>query len=372
VLHDGDDLFESVFSPDGSVIYVAGGDALITRLRFDPAAGKVIGRREVIPVPGVPGVRGLAISPDGSRLAFAGVGLNSQIWAQPVARDGTPTGPSQPLTDDRSRRNSLPSISPDGAKVAYKSSRQGERANVWMMDVDGRHPVQLTSGSAYESQPEWFPDSTRVAYRYSSPEDDGLRSIDVTTRMNEKLVDFGLLQRRSEGKAPAGHLAELTLSRSTSRIAFSMQVPPMNRRVLYVTSRDAIVPRLLTNTSLSVGYPAWSPDERYIAVEIKEGSSTHAGVVDVETGMLRQLTNTRGQTWIRSWSPDGRKVAAAVLRDGQWSLTALDVASGRERAITQPAPPRVYVRYPDWSSHGDLIVFERAEMIGNIWTIKVQ
>jgi Tol biopolymer transport system component len=185
-------------------------------------------------------------------------------------------------------------------------------------------------------------------------------------------VDFGLLQRRSEGKAPAGHLAELTLSRSTSRIAFSMQVPPMNRRVLYVTSRDAIVARLLTNTSLSVGYPAWSPDERYIAVEIKEGSSTHAGVVDVETGMLRQLTNTRGQTWIRSWSPDGRKVAAAVLRDGQWSLTALDVASGRERAITQPAPPRVYVRYPDWSSHGDLIVFERAEMIGNIWTIKVQ
>ncbi len=74
LLHEGGDLFESVFSPDGSTIYIAGGDAFIMRLAFDAATGKVSGRREVIPVPGVPGVRGLSISPDGSRLAFAGLG----------------------------------------------------------------------------------------------------------------------------------------------------------------------------------------------------------------------------------------------------------------------------------------------------------
>jgi dipeptidyl aminopeptidase/acylaminoacyl peptidase len=101
-------------------------------------------------------------------------GLNSQIWSQRIpARDGTPAGPPTALTDDRSRRTSLPAISPDGARLAYMSSRQGERANVWMMDVDGSHPVQLTSGSAFESQPEWFPDSVRVAYQSKSLEDDG-------------------------------------------------------------------------------------------------------------------------------------------------------------------------------------------------------
>ena len=38
-------------------------------------------------------------------------------------------------------------------------------------------------------------------------------------------------------------------------------------------------------------------------------------------------------------------------------------------AISRPGPPRVFVRYPDWSARGDLIVFERAEMTGNIWLL---
>ncbi len=371
LLYRGDDLFESVFAPDGSTIYVAGGDALITRLRFDPAAATVTGRREIIPVPGVPGVRGLSISPDGSRVAFAGLALNSQIWSQRIARDGTPAGPPTALTNDRSRRNSLPAISPDGARLAYMSSRQGERANVWMMAIDGSTPVQLTSGNGFESQPEWFPDSLRVAYQSKSADDDAMRAIDVTTRMDEKLVDFGTLQQRASAKSP-GQLTELRLSRSMAKLAFSVQLPPADRRVLYVTARNAIQPHPLTDPSLSVGYPAWSPDDRSIAVEIRDGSSTQAAIVDAESGTLRRLTNARGQTWVRSWSPDGRKIAAAVLREGRWSLQAIEVAGGREHAITPPGPPRVYVRYPDWSPRGDLVVYERGEMIGNVWTIKVQ
>jgi Tol biopolymer transport system component len=84
--------------------------------------------------------------------------------------------------------------------------------------------------------------------------------------------------------------------------------------------------------------------------------------------MLRRLTNTNGQTWVRSWSPDGRRLAAAVLRDGRWSLRALDLRGG-EQLMTPPGPPRVFVRYPDWSSRGDLVVFERSEMTGNIWML---
>ena len=139
--------------------------------------------------------------------------------------------------------------------------------------------------------------------------------------------------------------------------------------MLYATNLEPMSPRRLTDGSTSIGYPSWSPHERQIAVEIKEGSSTQAGVIDVETGMLRRLTNASGQTWVRSWSPDGRRLAAAVLRDGQWSVRGLDVRSGRDQIITPPGPPRVFVRYPDWSARGDLIVFERSEMTGNIWLL---
>ena len=153
-----------------------------------------------------------------------------------------------------------------------------------------------------------------------------------------------------------------------------MREPPTGGRILYAAPLEPLTSRRqtsrrLTSASLSVGYPAWSPDERRIAVEIKDGSSTQAGVLDVETGVIRRLTDARGQTWVRSWSPDGLKVAAAVLYEGQWSLRALDARGGPEREMTAPGPPRVFVRYPDWSARGDLIVFERAEMTGNIWLL---
>jgi hypothetical protein len=72
---------------------------------------------------------------------------------------------------------------------------------------------------------------------------------------------------------------------------------------------------------------------------------------------------------VRSWSPDGRRIAAAVQREGLWSLRWIDAASGRDGIITPPAPPRVYLRYPDWSPRGGVVVFERAEMHGNIWVL---
>jgi hypothetical protein len=79
----------------------------------------------------------------------------------------------------------------------------------------------------------------------------------------------------------------------------------------------------------------------------------------------------RGHHWINGpgkrlpWHQHS-SFAPGVLRDGQWSLRALDL-SGGEQVITPPAPPRVFVRYPDWSARGELVVFERSEMTGNIW-----
>jgi Tol biopolymer transport system component/DNA-binding winged helix-turn-helix (wHTH) protein len=368
LLQRRDAIYETVFAPDGSAIYVAGGDALIARLPFDAATGIVTGQAEIIPVPGVPGVRGLSISRDGARLAFAGLGLSSQIWAQQVTTNGAPVGDPRALTSDTSRRNSTPVISPDGTKVAYMSSRRGQQPNLWTMDVDGGHVLQLTEDDTYDSQPEWSADSARVTYKADDRSADRLQSIDVATRTTKTIVNLAALRPSSADPLPL--IGEVRVSRSGKRLAVSMRERPDGRRVLYVSGLEPLTPRPLSDRAFSIGYPSWSPDERRIAVEIKDGSATHAGVIDVETGALRRLTHTSGQTWVRSWSPDGRMIAAAVLREGQWSLRAIDATNGSERVIMPPGPPRVFVRYPDWSARGDLIVFERSEMTGNIWLLE--
>jgi Tol biopolymer transport system component len=323
----------------------------------------------MIPIPGVPGVRGLSLAADGKRLAFAGLALDSQIWSLSIGADGSARGSATPITSGTSRRNSLPVLSPDGRKIAYMSIRQGELPNVWVMDADGTNAIQLTSDETADHKPAWFSDSRRVAYMTKRGKVGGLWSVDIQTRREELVLDFA---GAGKGTALEGRLAEFQMSPSMTRIAFSLMTPPAGRRALYVATIEPFEPRALGSPAISAGYPAWSPDERTLAVEIKEVGSTQAGVVDLHSGVLRQLSHERGQTWVRSWSPDAKKIAVAAQRNGTWSLRWIDVQTGKEALFAPVNPPRVYVRYPEWSAQGDRLLYERGEIRGNIWTIALQ
>jgi Tol biopolymer transport system component len=234
------------------------------------------------------------------------------------------------------------------------------------MNADGTNPVQLTKDESAEHKPNWFPDSSRIGYMSKRGDLGGLWSVDITTRREELVFDFA---GAKDFPNLAGSLAEFDPSPSVKHLAISMLTPPTGQRMLYVSPIGKFEPRRLG--PLGVGYPAWSPDEKQIAVEIKDGSSTHAGVIDVGTGVMKHLTKERGHTWVRSWSPDGRRIVLAVMRDTRWSLRWIDVASGHEGAFTAPYPPNVYLRYPEWSPVNDRVVFERGVTRGNIWTIAV-
>lgn len=367
-LDRGSSLYDPVFAKDDSSVYAAGAEAFLVQLPFDAKTGKLRAQRTMIPVPGVPGVRGLSLSADGTRLAFAGLALDSQIWSLSIGADGSARGPAGAVTSGTSRRNSLPVHSPDGKKIAYMSIRQGELPNVWVMDADGTNAIQLTADETADHKPAWFADSRRVAYMSKRGKVGGLWAVDILTRREEQVFDFAGAERYPMLE---GRLAEFQLSPSMTRIAFSLLTPPSGRRALYVASAKPFEPRALGSPTVSAGYPAWSPDERLLAVEIKKGGATQAGVVDLQSGAFRQLTHGRGQTWVRSWSPDGRKMAVAAQREGAWSLRWIDVATAKESLFAPVFPPRVYVRYPDWSAQGDRLLFERGEIRGNIWTIAI-
>ena len=231
------------------------------------------------------------MSGDGRKLAFAAVSVDSQIWLQPVRKEGSPTAPATPLTSDTSRRNSVPVISPDGSKVAYVSTRRGEEPNVWVMGIDGRSPIQITSDETADHKPTWFPDGRRLAYLSRNGNTRGLWSVDVTTRRAQLLFEFTDQLARSFG----GRFAELQLSPSITQLAFSVIEPPGGRRTIYVTPLNQYAPRALRGTEASLGYPAWSPDEKQLAVELKDGSTHVAlglriGLVSLDFGLMTVLS----------------------------------------------------------------------------------
>lgn len=362
-------LYELAFAPDDSAIYVAGGEPFITRIPFDPRAGAASGERELIPVPGVSGVRGLTVGP-GGQLGFGGLSISSQLWVQPIAPDGNGRGAPRALTTDTSRRNSQPVVSPDGSRVAYVSTRGGEPPNVWVMGIDGTNSAQLTANDSPDMKPYWFPDGKRIAFISSRQDAMGVWSVDLDTRREEQMVRLDGVADRIEGAAN-GMLAEPAMSHSLETVAFAVITPPHAGRQIYLSSTTSLDPRPASDASQWAGYPAWSPGDRRLAVELKEGSSTHAAVLDPGTRTIRKLTHARGQTWVRSWSPDGKKIAAALFRDGRWDLRWIDAESGATGVITPAAVPNVYVRYPEWSPRGDNVVYERGELRGNVWMLRL-
>src|ERR1700759_2124438 len=54
--------------------------------------------------------------------------------------------------------------SPDGRFVAYSSDRAG-KFDIWVQQVSGGDPVQITTNPGHNWQPEWSPDGKFIAYR---------------------------------------------------------------------------------------------------------------------------------------------------------------------------------------------------------------
>jgi Tol biopolymer transport system component len=55
------------------------------------------------------------------------------------------------------------------------------------------------------------------------------------------------------------------------------------------------------------------------------------------------------------------------MKDGASNIFWVDRATGQVRQLTQFKSSAAFVRYPAWSPKGDRIVFERNDLVANIY-----
>jgi TolB protein len=76
------------------------------------------------------------------------------------------------VTSGRAGDSWGPVWSPDGKRITLVSNRDanGElNDEIWVMNADGSDPVDLTNSPAYDRDPTWSPDATRIAF-FTGPE----------------------------------------------------------------------------------------------------------------------------------------------------------------------------------------------------------
>jgi Tol biopolymer transport system component len=251
-------------------------------------------------------------SPDGSRLIFSD---GTDLWSVTQFEQRN-------LTNSTGASNTEATMSPDGTRIAFTSTRDGN-PEIYVINADGSNPRNLTNSPASDNQPAWSPDGTRIAFvsdRDGNPEIYSMSAADgsgVARHTSNNFVDSDPVWSRD------GKLAYLS-----EKTGFTD---------LWVI--DTTGPRALTINE-KVSSPVWSPDSQRIAYvgesPVNSGSEEVFSIRADGTDNL-QYTVDGGHVRGVTWSPGGVWLVYADDSSGNFDLYALRASGiGLVRLTTNP------------------------------------
>jgi Tol biopolymer transport system component/DNA-binding winged helix-turn-helix (wHTH) protein len=253
-------------------------------------------------------------------------------------RRETPAAPPQRtltrITFDEGLQNE-PSWSPDGRYIAYSSDRGG-KFDIWVQQVSGGDPIQITKGPGHHWQPDWSPDGKYIAYR-SEQGDGGIYVVPALggVGLERKIAPFGYYPQWSPDSSQVLFQTHFTAIGYSSRFYVAQLDGSATREVLA---------EFIAQNKLWARSAAWYPDGKRVTVWVGDLSpSPSFWTVPIAGGPGIKL-----------------EIAPAIQKK-------LAEASGEGEAGEQLGDYSLL-----WSPSGDAIYFERGyREARNIWKMTV-
>jgi len=202
-------------------------------------------------------------------------------------------------------KDSYPSWSHDGKKIAFASNREGF-FHIYVMDADGTNAVQLTNESVPDYYPAWSPDDKRIAFsRELSQQDQDIYVMDADGSNPTNLTNSPSMDACPDW-LPDGKKIVFSSNRSGqgSRL-YTMDAD--GRNVKEINQVDSTLPFMC---------PAWSPDGKKILFAEGRGTGAELWLCNADGKDRRQLTTLGALNTQCVWSSDGKKIAFQHLERG--------------------------------------------------------
>ncbi|MCL4297896.1 MAG: PD40 domain-containing protein [Anaerolineae bacterium] len=230
--------------------------------------------------------------------------------------DGTGVTALSPEGED----DTAPIWSPDGQKIAFVSTRDGNR-EVYLMDADGQNVVNITRHPADDWTPSWSPDGKRLAFSSIRAGNWEIFIVDLACLSNPEICPDQTTQLTTDGNGNLGPV----WSPDGSRIAYSSKAPG-NWDLFTMTTAGSDVRQVTTDPANDLS-PAWSPDGTKLAFETNRDGNVEIYVVDANGSAIQNVSNySQANDHGPTWSPDGQQLVFYSNREGNWDVftTTLD------------------------------------------------
>jgi TolB protein len=218
------------------------------------------------------------------------------------------------LTEGSTADDDQPAFSPNGQRIAFRSSREG--GGIFVMGRTGEAVRRVTRGGF---NPSWSPDGTMLAYA------------------SERV---GLMPLNWEG------VSELWV------------VPVDGGEARRLGSGDGVMPR-------------WSPHGHRIVFQTRLGTNAQMDIMTMPSqgGEPTPVLSDAATDWSPTWSPDGRFIYFISDRGGSMNLWRIPVDEESGRPSGEPEPvttPATFVAHPCFSADGRRVAFSSVLMRQNL------
>lgn len=253
-------------------------------------------------------------------------------------------------------KNYKPMWSPDGTRIAFESTRDGN-LELYLMQADGSHQTRLTFDSSTDASPSWAPDGKHLLFfsnRTSTQNPEG--------RWHLYIIDLDSLQTRPIPQLNRDAFRPV-LSPNGKHIAFDAWTEKAGTHQLFVMESDGTNPYPLTYTQSYESAPQWSPDGSQLVYfserdfqRSKQARETPAEIYRMQadgTAPMR-LTFLEARSHYPYWSSNGNYIAFETDVTGNLELFVMQADGSDPQNITHHPSSDTSV---SWSPSGDKLAF---------------